>query len=60
MATVRNFEVISDELNVVGICTSGNYTKKVGINLYNYTKKVGINLYNYKAELRTVSTLRSA
>jgi len=28
MATVQNFEVISDKFNLVGICTTGNYVQK--------------------------------
>jgi len=28
MVTVRNYDVISDKFNVVGVCTGGNYTQK--------------------------------
>jgi hypothetical protein len=28
MSTVRKFEIISSEFNIIGICTSGNYTRK--------------------------------
>jgi hypothetical protein len=28
MAAVRNFEIMSDKINAVGICTGGNYAQK--------------------------------
>jgi hypothetical protein len=36
MATVRNFDVISDKFSAVLICPNGNYVKKWISKLYNF------------------------
>jgi len=36
MAKVQNFSVILGKYNVMGVCTSGNYTQKWITEWYNY------------------------
>jgi predicted CoA-binding protein len=36
MATMHNIEDVRERINIVGICTSGNYVHKLITKLYSY------------------------